>query len=92
MIQEYQISTYLDTKERCKKDVGEDDEVDLVEKAAEHQDDQDQVHDGEHAQRHALVTQQTNEGKATSKPFLSENEFCKSSHIGEQIFALLFAN
>ena len=39
------IGAYLDPKEGGKDDVGDDDQVDLVEEAAGHQDHQDQVHD-----------------------------------------------
>ena len=45
---------YLNAKERRQKDVGEYYQVNFVEEAAEHQDDEDQVHDGEHAQCHTL--------------------------------------
>ena len=39
------IGTYLDPKEGGKDDIGDDDQVDLVEEAAGHQDHEDQVHD-----------------------------------------------
>ena len=39
------IGSYLDPKEGGKDDIGDDDQVDLVEEAAGHQDHQDQVHD-----------------------------------------------
>ena len=39
------IGTYLDPKEGGKDDIGDDDQVDLVEEAASHQDHEDQVHD-----------------------------------------------
>ena len=45
---------YLYPEEGCEEDVGEDDEVDLVEEAPEHQDHQDKVHYREHSQRHIL--------------------------------------
>ena len=39
------IGTNLDPKEGGKDDIGDDDQVDLVEEAAGHQDHEDQVHD-----------------------------------------------
>ena len=48
------IWLHLDSKERGEQNVGEDDEVHLVEEASEHEDDQDEVHDGKHAQGHSL--------------------------------------
>ncbi len=44
----------LNAEEGGEDDVAEDDEVDLVEEAAEHQDHEDQVHDGKHPHRHSL--------------------------------------
>ncbi len=48
-------SIHLNAKEWGEDNVAEDDEVDLVEEAAEHEDNEDQVHDGEHSQRHSLT-------------------------------------
>ncbi len=45
---------HLNAEEGGEDDVAEDDEVDLVEEAAEHQDHEDQVHDGKHPHRHSL--------------------------------------
>ena len=45
---------HLNAEEGGEDDVAEDDEVDLVEEAAEHQDHEDQVHDGKDAHRHSL--------------------------------------
>ena len=48
---------YLNAEEWGEEDVGEDDEVDLVEEAPEHEDHQDEIHNGEHAQRYVLKKQ-----------------------------------
>ena len=48
------LSTYLYPEEWGEDDVGDDDQVDLVEEAAGHQDHQDQVHDWKHPQCHPL--------------------------------------
>ena len=50
----YILHTDLNAEEWGEDDVAEDDEVDLIEEAAEHEDHEDEVHDGKHAQGHPL--------------------------------------
>ena len=46
--------TYLNTKEWGEDNIWEYDQVDFIEKASGHENDKNEVHDGEHAQRHPL--------------------------------------